>query len=204
MSQNPNDQEELPLIVRAQHANEMLEEGLVDTLAEAAKMNNIKRTTLGHYLKGRPMRCQVNHKLQKLTPEEEKTVILRCELLGKWGFPPEIWKVKEIAQIIANERDPTIKVERRWFELFRKRHTILRTVYSNQLDYIRAVRGDNLKILNDFFDMYEEVTQEFSLKPQNTYNVDEIGFLLGHIQSSKVLEVIRNPREKGKLFRNQG
>jgi hypothetical protein len=61
----------------------MLEEGLVDTLAEAAKMNNIKRTTFGHYLKGRPMRYQVNHKLQNLTPEEERNVVLRCKLLGK-------------------------------------------------------------------------------------------------------------------------
>lgn len=52
--------------------------------------------------------------------------------------------------------------------------------------------------------MHEDITQEFSLKPQNTYNVNEIGFLLDHIQSSKVLEVIRNLREKGKRFRNQG
>ncbi|PWW71583.1 hypothetical protein C7212DRAFT_233900, partial [Tuber magnatum] len=37
------------------------------------------------------------------------------------------------------------------------------------------------------------------IKPQNTYNIDKIGFVLGIGQSERVLEVVRHPREKGTL-----
>ncbi|RPB01502.1 CENP-B protein, partial [Choiromyces venosus 120613-1] len=35
--------------------------------------------------------------------------------------------------------------------------------------------------------------------PHNTYNIDEIGFLLSFGQSERVLEVVRDPRENGQL-----
>ena len=41
--------------------------------------------------------------------------------------------------------------------------------------------------------------QEFEIKPHNTYNINEIGFVLGIGQSERVLEVVRHPCEKGKL-----
>ncbi|RPA90718.1 hypothetical protein L873DRAFT_1716911, partial [Choiromyces venosus 120613-1] len=37
------------------------------------------------------------------------------------------------------------------------------------------------------------------IKPQNTYNMDKVGFPLGLGQSEHTLEVIRNPRENREL-----
>ncbi|RPA97056.1 CENP-B protein, partial [Choiromyces venosus 120613-1] len=45
----------------------------------------------------------------------------------------------------------------------------------------------------------ESIVQKFEIRPQNTYNLDKVGFLLGLGQSERVLEVIRNPRENGEL-----
>ncbi|RPA97361.1 CENP-B protein, partial [Choiromyces venosus 120613-1] len=45
----------------------------------------------------------------------------------------------------------------------------------------------------------ETIVNEYEIKPHNTYNIDEVGFLLGLGQSERVLEVIRNPRESGQL-----
>ena len=43
------------------------------------------------------------------------------------------------------------------------------------------------------------------MRSRNTYNIDEIGFVMGLGSSERVLEVIRHPRENGELvFRSQG
>ena len=41
--------------------------------------------------------------------------------------------------------------------------------------------------------------QECKIKPVNTYNIDEIEFLIGLGQSERVLKVVWNPRENGML-----
>ena len=42
---------------------------------------------------------------------------------------------------------------------------------------------------------------EFEIKPKNTYDVDEPGFVMGNIQSRRVLNIIRHPRDvSGRLF----
>jgi len=42
---------------------------------------------------------------------------------------------------------------------------------------------------------------EHEVKPRNTYDVDETGFVMGNTQSRQVLEAIRHPRSvNGQLF----
>ncbi|RPB00038.1 DDE-domain-containing protein, partial [Choiromyces venosus 120613-1] len=45
--------------------------------------------------------------------------------------------------------------------------------------------------------------QEYQVLPQNTYNLDEIGFVMGCIATEKVVNVINQPRRGRKLFTNQ-
>lgn len=45
---------------------------------------------------------------------------------------------------------------------------------------------------------------DFSIKPKNTYNLDEIGFLMGYAKNAKIIKIIQKPRVNGKLFRDQG
>ena len=42
---------------------------------------------------------------------------------------------------------------------------------------------------------------EHNIEAENIYNTDETGFLMGHVQSRRVIEIIRHPRdEDGRLF----
>ena len=42
---------------------------------------------------------------------------------------------------------------------------------------------------------------EHSIEAENMYNTDETGFVMGHAQSRRVIEIIRHPRDKdGRLF----
>ena len=42
---------------------------------------------------------------------------------------------------------------------------------------------------------------EHNIEAENTYDTDETGFVMGHTQSRRVIEIIRHPRdENGRLF----
>lgn len=120
---------EVPRVIRAQHAAEILVEGFAENMGKAAKLADLKPSTFRHYLKGRALKEEVGPKLQKITVEEETAVVNRCEELGHWGFPPEVWNIHGIAETIAHERDSKIKLGNKWFELFKKRHPEVHTMY---------------------------------------------------------------------------
>lgn len=147
---------EVPRPIRAQQAIEMMKEANTPiTVKEAASLIDLKASTLCHHPKGRPLKEEISVDRQKLTPEEERAVIKQCEDLVNWWFPPEVWSFRDIAIFIANKRDPRIMLGEKWFRLFKKRYKELCTMYVDQLDYIRAVRGDDLKIIYSWFDKPE-------------------------------------------------
>jgi len=62
--------------------------------------------------------------------------------------------------------------------------------------------NNNPVILHDFFTILDKVIKEFKIKPQNIYNMDEKGFLIGLIQCS--LRVIVKSDEKAAFLRQPG
>ncbi|PWW77852.1 hypothetical protein C7212DRAFT_58437, partial [Tuber magnatum] len=55
----------------------------------------------------------------------------------------------------------------------------VKSKFSKQLDYKRRLCRNNKELLGNYFDMYYEIVTQFAIKPQNMYNIDEIGFLMG-------------------------
>ena len=97
-------------------------------------------------------------------------------------------------------QDPNTTVERRdrvgnligpnldiigknWYKRFLSRHPALSAMYSRSLDNSRALNNDP-KIIRHYFQILKEAIGEFKIKPENIYNMDEKGFLLGLIQRS--------------------
>jgi predicted transcriptional regulator len=86
---------EIPENIRVQVALHMVERGT--TKSEAAEMVEIAPTTFMHCVRGRPTAVEASHRRQTMTIEEEKMLVDRCYLLGKIGFPPPVWRVRELA-----------------------------------------------------------------------------------------------------------
>ncbi|PUU73046.1 hypothetical protein B9Z19DRAFT_1069297 [Tuber borchii] len=145
-------------------AIEMAETGNAPSLTIAAVMVGAAPITIMYCRKGRRNREEEGQRRQKLLPEEERAVIDRCYFSCRLGFPSTIWQLREIATSVVQKRNPHEELGKRWEEAFKKRHPEL-----------------------------ESIVQEYDIKAQNTYNLDEVGFLLGLGQSERVLEVIRNP-----------
>ena len=46
-----------------------------------------------------------------------------------------------------------------------------------------------------------DLVVEFEITPENTYNMDETGFVMGNAQSRRIIDIVRHPRNlKGRLF----
>jgi len=142
---------EIPVRVQEQMAIEMVETGNAPSLTIAAAMVGAAPSTVMHRRQGRRNREEEDQRRQKLTPEEEQAVVERCYFRCRLGFPPTIWQLREIATCIVQKRDPGIVLGKRWEQAFKKRHEDVKTKFSKQLDFIRNIRGNDIQLMNSFF-----------------------------------------------------
>ena len=145
-------------VQKRQYAMEMLEEGIAKNKTEAAIMADITPFSFRHYMLGRKTQEEESGSRRKLLPAEENLVVERCYELGRCGFPPRIVDVKELAETIARTREKNITLGVHWIEGFYQRHKEVKYFYSKSIEYIRTARGNNVQLLNDFFDMVCEIS----------------------------------------------
>ncbi|KAH8148460.1 uncharacterized protein LAJ45_07563 [Morchella importuna] len=156
----------------------MVERG--GTKREATEMVEIAPTTFMHRIRGRPSAVKAAHRQQTMKIEEENMLVDRCYFLDKIGFPPAVWRVRELALEILQRRDPRATLGKKWVsEGLYHRHPEMRSVYSRHIEWLRTVRGNDSEIMTKFFDELAECVYSKEIKPKNTYNFDEIGFFDG-------------------------
>ncbi|RPB04295.1 hypothetical protein L873DRAFT_1667129 [Choiromyces venosus 120613-1] len=98
----------------------MASNGTAPSLTVAAGMVGAAPTTVMHRWQGRKNREEEGQRRQKLTPEEERTVVEHCYFRCHLGFPPTIWQLREITISILRKRMPEEILGKRWEEAFKK------------------------------------------------------------------------------------
>jgi len=151
--------------VQEQMAIEMAAENSARSLTAAADMVGTAPSTIMHHRRGRKSREEASSDRQKLTPEEEKIVVDRCYFRYRLGFPATIWQLCDIALSILRKRKPEEKIGKRWEVGFRRRHPEMKFRFSKQLDFVRKLRGNDIGLINHFFDevMYIFLYSKFML-----------------------------------------
>ena len=89
-----------------------------------------------------------------LTPEEESILLWRCDILQCSGWLQAPEDVRILALEIVQKRDPDAKVGKDWIRnSLYKRHPEIMSRWSQQLDYIRVLRGSmgNYQAIKLFF-----------------------------------------------------
>jgi len=132
-------------------AIEMAATQTAPSLTVAAAMVGAALSTVMHRHQGRKNREKESQPRQKLTPEEERAVIERCYFRCRLGFPPTIWQLHEIATTVVQKRNPGEKLGERWEKSFKKRHPEVKTHFSKQIDFIRNICGNDIDLMNHFF-----------------------------------------------------
>ena len=164
-----------------------------------AKGFGVNKDTLRRRLQGGVDAVRGSHKQQALLECEERALVRWIKKLSNWGFSPRVDMVVETAgwfksQRGAFDKGSTIKqdasVSHNWFGRFKKRHPELITAYSRRMEASRASHNDPQHI-QSFFDLYKEILKKYFIKPENIWNMDEKGYLIGISSSSKVVTVRR-------------
>ena len=162
------------------------------SLRELATLYGVPRSTLSDRARGGKTRQQAHEDYQALTPGMERAL---TEWVDSWdarGFPPRLDLFKAVAAQLAERRaeeegDPALaELGPTWLRGFLNRHPTYSTKFAVALDRQRAL-ASNPVLIKDYFEKLGKVLKKHAFKPENMYNMDEKGFLLGYNNRAKVI-----------------
>ncbi|CAK39711.1 transposase Tan1-Aspergillus niger [Aspergillus niger] len=169
-------------------AIEAIQKGQITSIREAARVYDVARTTLQARLSGRVFAKNMTNARQKLSNNEEESLVKWILSLDKRGASPRPLDIRDMANLIISKRGYSTveQVGINWAYSFVKRHESLRTRFARRLNYQRAKMEDP-EVIKDWFKRVQEVIQEYGISSDDIYNFDETGFAMGMIATYKVV-----------------
>lgn len=143
------------------------------SLRQAALDYGVSKTTLTARWNNRKTRQEAHEHQQKIPPVQEGILVAWIQVLGRRGIPLSPATVCDYASKLAGET-----LGDSWLGRFRERHPEIKVRWTTTLEQCRA-RALNRTLVAEFFDIiYEQVVVQ-GIPPENIYNMDEKGLLLG-------------------------
>lgn len=143
-------------------------------LRKAAELFGLPRETLRNRFNGTTKsHIQASIAKRALTPAEEEVLVEWCKVMGRRGIPLTHATVRDHASDISGR-----EIGVSWTARFMKRHPSLKIKWTTGLEACRA-RSLNATLVNEFYDMLEEVVKEYKIHESDIYNMDEKGIQLG-------------------------
>ena len=155
------------------------------SLRRAAKIYQVKYSTLFDRENGVTARCDWIPKSRKLSDLEEQIIVQFILDLDSRGFPPRLRGVEEMVNRLLAERDAS-PVGKRWASNFVRRQPDLKTRFNRRYDYQRA-KCEDPAIIRDWFRLVENTIAKYGINLADIYNFDETGFMMGIIASGMVV-----------------
>ncbi|KAF2125905.1 DDE-domain-containing protein [Dothidotthia symphoricarpi CBS 119687] len=175
----------------------LFDDGYIPTVRGACGAVGAVYTTTLHRLNGRPSARTARHKQSALTPEQELELIKSITNCAQWGLPMKHYHVKELAEALAGR-----KLGLCWVRRFIKRSP-LSSIVAPKLDRSRAYNHDT-ETLEAFINLTRKVITSYNVLPENMWNMDEKGVLLGQAQAARVIiPALRSYRDRRKAFIQQ-
>jgi len=150
-------------------------------IAEVARRFNVNRSTLSKRVQGKTgslaKRAESN---QLLSNKQELVLVEHIRRLSEWCLPPTPAMVTLWASILCGSEPG-----KNWSAGFKARHKdVLDSRYLNAIDLARH-KADSEASYRQYFAILRQKMDQYSIQPQNCYNMDEKGFLVGHLQKVK-------------------
>ena len=163
------------LAIEAMNESPLLADGRRKlSIRQAAKDFEVVRSTLATRFQGTALPRKDAHEHQKkLSAPEEKVLVEWIKAQGRRGVPISPGTIGDHAEAIAGG-----SVGASWPGRFMERHPDLKTKWTQSLEKCRA-NNVNYANVNNFYDMYEGLVEEYNIPIENIYNMDEKGLQLG-------------------------
>ena len=170
-----------------------------------AEKYGVAQSTLSRRLSGLQVpHLQAHTHRQALSPDQEKALVDFICQLDSVGDPPSPQTVTQAAIHLRNcvFLDPsanppvTFKLSHNWVSCFRKRHPIVNSSFSRDIDSQRVEAKDPSKLV-PWFTKVKALMGQHRYPPSMIFNMDETGFAIGaNSQSTHVLTVTDGPRRQ--------
>jgi hypothetical protein len=169
--------------------------GQVASIRAASRLYEVPYTSVHNRLNGLTTRhnAQVNNR--RLTSTEEKTLIQRIKLLDDNGFSPTLPFVRNMANLLLQQREPGCEVGKNWPTRWTRQHNELVAKYLRKHDYQRA-KCEDPDILGKWFQLLQSTISKYGIVTEDIYNFDETGFQMGDISTTKALTQTQPSRSK--------
>ena len=136
--------------------------------------------------------------MQRLSPGEEEALRDWIIQLAVWGWPVQVWQLHAMASSLLIGKGDTKLLGINWTQAFLQWHPTLKSRFITGLDKERALAADP-HIIQDWFDLFERVWKEHNVPPNDCYNMDEKGIMLGMIGNTRCII----PKEQKKQYMTQ-
>jgi hypothetical protein len=147
-------------------------------IAAVARRFNVNRSTLSKRFRGKA--GSVARRIEGrrlLTNKQEQGLVKQIQRLCEWCLPPIPAMVRTWVSLICGSEPG-----KNWSADFKRRHeSILGCRYLNTLDLERH-KAESEPSFRQHFNILRQNMDHYSIQPQNCYNMDEKGFLIGHLQ----------------------
>ena len=167
---------------------EHLDEALADlrlqeapNISQTATKYGIDRSTLSRHWTGASKKKDIaydNHRL--LTTTQSKGLIQYINDLTERGLPPTTAMVRNFVATITG-RQPGPNWVSRWLKAHSKE---LKSGYLTPIDSQRK-KADSAFYYSLYFELMARKIAQYNVQPQNMYNMDEKGFLIGFLQKAR-------------------
>ncbi|SJX62712.1 related to transposase [Sporisorium reilianum f. sp. reilianum] len=172
-------------------------QGRFKNLKAAALHHQIPYLTLYHCKQGRQSHSEAFKSMQALPPAAEDVLVCHIHKQANFGFPVTLHKLKNLAlQLLwqhTSNNDATLG--KNWVAAFTQQHPELKSFYSRIMDAQRVLAGDP-KVVEAYFDLLEETISKYNIIPNNIYNMDKTGFLLGQSQARNIIVPKENSKNR--------
>lgn len=150
----------------------------------ASEIYKVPRTTLRNRMAGRPARQDTHANNKRLTKIEEEVIVQYVLDWDSRGYSLVLADVEDMANSLLRDRGSGA-VGKHWAQRFVASESRLKTRVNRIYDYQRALCEDP-DVINAWFNLVSNTRKKYGILDCDTYNFDEIGFMMG-ISSPKIV-----------------
>ena len=172
--------------IRIQFALDGLKTGKYSNLSEAARAEDVPRTTLRERYNGGVSHVLSAENQQNLNNEQENLLVQWMMDLDQAGHAPSFASVKAMTSVIRCGNSTDALPEKNWMARFIKRHSSIKSKIGMKLERQRANSVTEEGIL-EWFHRLKTVIDKHSIKSDDMWNADEHGFALGIGSNGRVV-----------------
>jgi hypothetical protein len=162
-----------------------LKNGKIRSIREAARIYTIPRTTLQDRINGIGYKVETRANGHKLSQNDEESLVKWILDLDKRGLPPRPSMVRDMANILLSQHQDQ-QVSEKWVYRLIQRRSELKSRFSRRYNYERA-KCEDPKIIREYFDRVQDAILQYGILPEDIYNFDETGFVMGLCATAKVI-----------------